>query len=52
MFHGVPGCFSGFNNVSRQIGMNNGVKQCIRGKEVEKGGETMKQEILPNFAAV
>lgn len=31
--------------------MPNGVKQWIRRKEVEKGGETMKQEISPNFAA-
>jgi len=46
MFHTVLHCFSGFFNLWRQIGMKNGVEQCFRAKEVEKGGETMKQQVL------
>jgi|GEM_PF-5010183 len=49
MFHAVLHCFSGFFNLRRQIGMKNGVEQCFRANEVEKGGETMNQQVCANF---
>jgi hypothetical protein len=43
MFHGMKHCLTAFFIVSRRESLKKPVKQCLTGKEDEKGGETLNQ---------